>query len=95
LEGNNTRGLEHILKRHSPDEFLTHPKGDLFPSGTTHDQIIDGIEKVFSKGTRVSDPNRVVQTFQKRIKINGQSANYRLIVDTNNSDVITFFKIGQ
>ena len=94
-EGNSKRGLKHILERHSPDEFVTHEKGDLFPSGTTHNQILDGINQVFSKGTRVSDPKKVMQTFEKRIKLNGESANYRLIVDTNNGDVVTFFKIGE
>jgi hypothetical protein len=36
-----------------------------------------------------------VQTFEKRIKINGESANYRLIIDKANGEVVTFFKIGQ
>ncbi|NJM80233.1 MAG: hypothetical protein HC854_12570 [Flavobacterium sp.] len=95
--GNAKKGMEHILKRHSADEYLNNPggKGDLFPVVTTDNQIMDGINEVFSKGTRVSDPLKAVQTYEKRIKINGESANYRLIVDETKSEVVTFFKINQ
>ena len=85
------------MKRHHPAHFPTNPqgKGDLFPSGTTIEEIIEGIKQVYSTGARASDnPNKVMQTFEKRITINGESANYRLSVDTANNRVITFFKIG-
>ena len=94
FEGNSKKGLRHILERHSADEFTEVMKGDLFPSGTTNEQIFDAIEKVYSKGTRVSDPEKAVQTFEKRIRINNESANYRLIVDRKAQEVVTFFRIG-
>ena len=92
---NSGHGLIHILERHSVDFYPAHAKETLFPSGTTIDQIADGISEVFEKGTRASQPNATVQTFEKRIKVNGESANYRLIVDTANKYVVTFFKIAQ
>jgi hypothetical protein len=95
--GNAKKGMEHILRRHSPDEYLNNPggKGDLFPKGTTDSQIMKAIELVYEKGTRVGDPKKIMQTFEKRLKINGESANYRLSVDTANNEVISFFKIGK
>lgn len=95
IDDNPKRGLLHILQRHSADKYLQNPKGDLFPKGTTDAQIIEAINTVYATGTRVSHPSRIMQTFEKRIKVNGVSANYRLSVDTAQSDVVTFFKIGQ
>ena len=95
-EGTSKKGFKHILERHSADEFLDNAtgKGDLFPSGTTDDQIFNAIEEVFAKGTRVSDAKKSVQTFEKRIKVNNESGNYRLIVDNESKEVVSFFKIG-
>ncbi len=92
--GDSKTGLLHILQRHSVDGFNNIPKGDLFPSGTTPKEIVNAINDVYTKGTRVSDPKRVMQTFEKRIKIHGESDNYRLIIDTKKENVVTFFKIG-
>ncbi len=94
LEGNSKKGLHHILERHSADEFTDAAKGDLFPTGTTNDQIFDAIGDVYSRGTRVSDPAKAVQTFERRTKINGETGNYRLIVDQKNQEIVTFFKMG-
>jgi hypothetical protein len=94
MSGNSKKGFQHILERHSADEFLDLGKGDLFPKGTTNEQIMAGIQDVYSTGTRVSDPTKAVQTFEKRIKLNGESANYKLIVDQNAGEVVTFYKMG-
>lgn len=94
LEGNSKKGLQHILERHSADNFTDAAKGDLFPTGTTNEQIFEAVGDVYSKGTRVSNPSKAVQTFERRIKINGETGNYRLIVDQKNQEVVTFFKIG-
>jgi hypothetical protein len=92
--GDAKKGMEHILRRHSADEYLNNPggKGDLFPKGTTDSQIIDAIEEVFSKGKRISDPNRSIQTFEKRIKINGETGQYKLVVDDVKKEIISFYK---
>ncbi|PZF74801.1 hypothetical protein DN068_00975 [Taibaiella soli] len=92
-EGNTKWGFEHILQRHSADNFLLNEKGDLFPAGTTDKQIFEGIQEVYSKGTRASGANRTVQTFEKRVRLNGKTDNYRLIVDTKDQKVVSFFPI--
>ncbi|MEM6362764.1 MAG: RHS repeat-associated core domain-containing protein, partial [Bacteroidota bacterium] len=94
FEGNSKKGLQHILERHSADDFLDKAKGDLFPSGTTNEQIFDAIGEVFNKGTRVSNPSKSVQTFEKKIKLNDQTDNYRLVIDQKNEEVVTFFRVG-
>lgn len=78
------KGLEHILKRHSADLYTTHSKGDLFPKGTTDKQIKDAIKSVYSNGARISNDNSPSHVFEKRIKINGKTANYRLVVNKKN-----------
>ena len=94
LEGNSKKGFQHILERHAADKFTESVKGDLFPIGTTNEQIFDAIGEVYSGGVRVSNPKKTVQTFERRIKINGENANYRLVVDQKSQEVITFFKAG-
>ncbi len=89
------KGLIHILERHSSDFYPSHSKGDLFPSGTTIDQIVSGIGEVFAKGARQTQPNKTMQQFTKRIRINGEYANCSLWVDVENKIVVTFYKIGQ
>lgn len=88
-------GLKHILERHSADLYLNHSKGDLFPKGTTNEQIKDAIKTIYSTGTRVSNENSFAHVFEKRIRINGETSNYRLIVNKNTSEVTSFFKIGK
>lgn len=88
-------GLNHILKRHSADLYLKHSKGDLFPKGTTNEHIELGVRELYSRGVRKSDPNASAQVFEKRIKLNGEIANYRLIVNKSTGEVTSFFKIGQ
>lgn len=101
LNSGNGKGLRHLLTRHHSDFFNTYGnpsligEGELFPTGTTVEQIINGIEEVYSKGTRTLDPNKGVQIFEKRISLNGISENYRLLVDNQQNYIITFFKIGQ
>jgi RHS repeat-associated protein len=92
--GNAKKGLVHILSRHADDFFTAAPKGDLFPKGTTVEQIVDAIGEVYTKGVRNSNINDSVQSFSKRININGQVANYKLIVDKATNTVITFFQMG-
>jgi hypothetical protein len=92
--GNAKKGMEHILRRHSADEFLNNPggKGDLFPKGTSDAQIIKGIDEVYSKGKRLGDASNTMQTFEKRIKINGESGVYKLVVNTQSEEIISFYK---
>ncbi len=69
--------------------------GDLMPPTATRAQVQAAAEKLVEKGTRVSDPARTLQTFEKRMTVNGMRANYRLIVDsTDRNRIIAFFLIG-
>jgi len=51
-----------------------HPNGpgDLFAPGTTRKQIEEAAKILVKKGTRISDPSRRIQTFEKVIKVNGK-----------------------
>jgi hypothetical protein len=93
--GTNKRGLRHILERHHPDYFPGN-KGDLFPTGTSIDEIVQAINDVYSNGSRVTkNINDAMQTFNKVITINKETHLYKLVVDSKSGDVITFFKQTQ
>jgi hypothetical protein len=93
--GNEKFGFSHILQRHSRDYYSdSSHKGILFPKGTKGNQIIQGIETVLSKGEK--DPsaygNKTVLKY--KLKLNGEEAFYRLVMNDNN-EVITFYKLKQ
>jgi len=90
--GNSKAGWEHIESRHVTG---THTKkgGDLFPAGTTRSQIEEAVKEVVEKGVRTSDPSKRMQTFEKRIKVNGRRDRVRVIVDSANGNVITAFPV--
>lgn len=68
--------------------------GDLFPEGTTREQIEGAPDAVVTKGVRVSDPSRRMQTYEKRVKVNGKVDRVRVIVDSaDNNRVITTFPV--
>jgi RHS repeat-associated protein len=95
--GDRMVGWDHIFARHVPG-FGVH-QGDLFRfrSGATADQIRrkleSGMNRVWHSGTRISNPGKAMQIFEKRMSINGLSAGYRLVVDTANNRVVTFFPV--
>ena len=93
--GTNKRGLRHILERHHPDYFPGN-KGDLFPNGTSIDEIIQAINDVYSNGSRVTkNPNDIMQSFNKVVTVNKETHLYKLVVDTKTGDIVTFFKQTQ
>ena len=86
-------GWIHIDARHISGN---HPKGagDLFPDGTSREQIEKAINKVVMKGRCVTeDPNKTVQTFEKKIVVNKKKDLVRVVVDTKNNIVITVFPV--
>jgi RHS repeat-associated protein len=93
--GNPAAGWDHIFQRHVPG--FGAAQGDLFrirPGSSAADverQLERAMERMWHSGQRISDPNRVMQTFERRMTINGMSARYRMVVDTANNRIITFF----
>ncbi|MFF8728993.1 hypothetical protein ACF073_21225 [Streptomyces sp. NPDC015171] len=66
------------------------------PPSTTRGQVEKAVRTMIERGRRVSDPGRRIQTFEKRMTVNGMSARYRLIVDSGDGNrVITFFPVGK
>ncbi|MFH8384205.1 RHS repeat-associated core domain-containing protein [Kitasatospora sp. NPDC018058] len=94
--GDLRKGWIHIDARHITGN---HPKGpgDLLPPSTTRDHVLEAAEKIVAKGKRVSDnPNGRIQTFDKRMKVNGMRAVFRVSVDTHDgNNIITFFPVGK
>lgn len=91
-EGNSKEGWIHIKQRHIPGGGTE--QGDLFASGTSFFHLEQAAVKIISKGKRMSDPNKRLQRFEKKMVINGKKANYRIIVDSDdNNRVITMFPI--
>ncbi len=88
--------MDHIRKRHVPGGDLPHKQGDLFSPGTTREQIAEAARKIIIKGKRQSDPNKIRQVFEKRMTVNGKRAQYRLVVDSDDANIIiTIFPIGK
>ncbi len=88
------RDWDHIFERHIPGGSHPSLQGDLFAAGTTRDQVLQAAKRLVSSGTRQSDPSKVRQVFEKKMVINGKRANYRVVVDSDNSNrIITMFPI--
>ena len=91
--GNEKEGWIHIDQRHISG---TSPKGpgDLFPKGTTKNQIEQLTAWLVSKGNRISDPKYRIQVFERHTTFNGQHATYRTLVDTGDGNrIITTFPV--
>ncbi|WP_443094343.1 RHS repeat-associated core domain-containing protein [Pseudoduganella chitinolytica] len=91
--GNAKEGWQHIDERHISGTHSDGP-GDLFERGSTQAQIQIACECLVKKGTRVSDPNRRIQTYEKRMKINGKMDRVRGIFDSQDGNrTITVFPV--
>ncbi|MEU4475645.1 DUF6531 domain-containing protein, partial [Micromonospora sp. NPDC023888] len=94
-DGNLKEGWIHVDARHVSGNHPNGP-GDLFASGTTRDQLTAAAETIVQRGTRISDPARRLQTFEKKMKINGVRDWVRVIVDSDDANrVITIFPVRQ
>lgn len=91
-DGNISEGWEHIEGRHIDG---THPEGagDLFPEGTTRAELEGVAQEVVSDGNRISPSHRRIQTFEKRVSVNGRPLRVRVIVDAADGRVITMFPV--
>ena len=92
LDGSSKKGWEHIRQRHI-DGSDAIGDGDLFAPGTTRAQLQSAAEEMVEQGVRQSNPIAPVQTFERRMTINGMRANYRLIMNVEDGSVITMFPI--
>ncbi|MEU8903654.1 RHS repeat-associated core domain-containing protein [Streptomyces mirabilis] len=94
-DGNPKEGWQHIDERHIAGT-ANGGHGDLLPPSTTRAQVEKAAETMIEKGTRVSDPARRMQTYEKRMIVNGMRARYRLVVDSDDGNrIITFFPVGK
>ncbi|MFI9105061.1 RHS repeat-associated core domain-containing protein [Streptomyces fildesensis] len=95
-DGNLKEGWEHIDARHITGD---HPKGpgDLMPPDTTRAQVEKAAAKAVRKGRRITEnPNKLMQSFEKKMTVNGFTATYRVSVDsTDGNRVISFFPVGK
>ncbi|RAU51493.1 hypothetical protein DBY65_020620 [Pseudomonas sp. RIT412] len=90
-DGDLKKGWVHIDARHVSGSH-PHGAGDLFSAGTTRIQLSQAAAKVVVKGRRVTiDPERQIQTFEKKIVVNKQKALVRVVVDTKDNSVVTMF----
>ncbi|MFG2718450.1 RHS repeat-associated core domain-containing protein [Streptomyces sp. NPDC048416] len=94
-DGNPRQGWQHIDERHIAGNSASG-HGDLLPPSTTRAQVEEAAQKIMDGGTRVSDPSRTIQTFEKRMIVNGMRARFRLAVDSSDGNrIITFFPVGR
>jgi hypothetical protein len=92
-DGNEQEGWRHIESRHITG---THPNGPgaLFAPGTSREQLLEAARDIVKNGTRISNPGRRIQTFQMKVKINGQKNLVRVVVDADDANrVITMFPV--
>ncbi|MDK2127045.1 RHS repeat domain-containing protein, partial [Parachitinimonas caeni] len=91
--GNSKEGWQHIDERHVSG---THASGhgDLFEPGTTQAELEKVCECLVKKGTRISDPNKRMQTYEKRMKVNGRRDRVRGVFDSHDGNrTITVFPV--
>lgn len=91
-DGDLKKGWRHIESRHVTGNHPDGP-GDLFPAGTTRAQLEDVAREVVERGVRQSDPSQRFQVFERRVRVNGQIDNVRVVVDTTTGRVHTMFPI--
>jgi hypothetical protein len=90
-DGNLKEGWRHIEARHIAGN---HPKGpgDLFAPGTTRQQLERAAKEIVEKGLRISKPGQRMQSFQRKMKINGRVDLIQIIVDSYDGNrVVTMF----
>ena len=81
-----------IAKRHTQGGDHPSRQGDLFPDGTTRDQILQAAKKIVASGARQSNPSLPKLVFTKRMTINGKRTNYKVIVAPDDSNrIISMF----
>ena len=91
--GNTNQGWQHIDERHITGNSPKGP-GDLFKTGTTRPQIQKGANKIVAKGKRISDPSKQIQTFEKKVVINGRKDVVRVVTDSHDGNrIITMFPV--
>ena len=74
--------------------LLTTRPGDLFASGTSRRQLDKAAKKLVSKGTRISDPSRRIQSYEQRMKVNKMRDRVRVTVDSHDRNrVITIHPV--
>jgi len=90
-DGDLKKGWLHIDARHVTGDH-PHGPGDLFKSGTTRRQLEQAANKVVAKGRRVTmDPDRQIQTYEKKTVVNGRKDLVRVVVDSKDNSVVTMF----
>ncbi len=91
-DGNADEGWTHIQNRHITGSDIKGGPGDLFPANTTRAQLQKLAEWLVDKGTRISNPLRRIQVYERRGTLNGQHARYVVVVDSwDLNRVITIF----
>jgi RHS repeat-associated protein len=95
-EGDLKQGWKHIDARHITGDHPSGP-GDLMPPGTTREQVLKAASKAVRKGRRITpNPAKIMQTFEKKMTVNGFTATYRVSVDsTDGNRIVTFFPVGK
>jgi RHS repeat-associated protein len=93
-DGNLKEGWIHIDARHVTGNHPNGP-GDLFAAGTTRRQLEKAAAKIVKKGTRVTeDITKRMQTFEKKMVVNGKQDLVRVTVDSQDANrVITIFPV--
>ena len=89
-DGNLREGWIHIDARHITGN---HPKGpgDLFEPNTTRSEVEALARKVIKKGVRISDPSKVMQTFEYKTKFQGKRERFKASVKTTTEELITVY----
>ncbi|MFF4901667.1 RHS repeat-associated core domain-containing protein [Streptomyces sp. NPDC001068] len=94
--GDLKKGWIHIESRHITGTNPSTRHADMMPPTTTREQVHAAAKKVVQRGTRISDPAKRIQTFEKRMTVNGHSARYSVTVDSHDgNNIITFFPVGK
>ncbi|WP_290439858.1 RHS repeat-associated core domain-containing protein [Streptomyces sp. M1013] len=94
--GDLKKGWLHIEGRHITGTNPSTKHADMLPPGTTREQVHAAAKKAVRNGTRISDPGRRIQNFQKRMKVNGMYARFQVTVDSHDgNNIITFFPVDK
>ena len=93
-DGTLRKGWRHIDARHITGD---HPggAGDLFEPNTSRAEIETLAKEVVKNGTRTSEPDETVQTFDHKTKFQGKREWFKAVIDTASDELVTIFPMRQ
>ena len=92
-DGNLKEGWIHIEARHITGTHPSPKHADMFEPDTTRAEIEQLAREVIKNGTRISDPRKVMQSFELKTVFQDKREWFRASIKTTTDELVTIFPI--